>query len=77
MKKSLFLFSFSLFLIMAIPLVVKADDPPPLGGDPGGTPIDGVSLLVAAGVGYGAKKLYNRKGKAGDQTPEDEKNGLQ
>ena len=28
------------------------------------TPIDGgLSLLVAAGIGYGAKKLYNKKKK--------------
>jgi hypothetical protein len=34
------------------------------GGDPegGGAPIDGgISLLVAAGVGYGIKKVYNKR----------------
>jgi len=71
MKKRLFLFSFSLLLTIMAPLAVKADDPPPLGGDPGGTPIDGVSLLVAAGGSYGAKKLYNKRKKADGQTPEE------
>ena len=32
------------------------------GGDPESAPIDGgLSLLVAAGVGYGAKKLKERR----------------
>lgn len=71
MKKTLFLVIFSVLSLISIPLVVKADDPPPLGGDPGGTPIDGVSLLVAAGVSYGAKKLYNKRKKTDSQTPEE------
>jgi len=33
-------------------------------GDPDNVPIDGgISLLVAAGVGYGAKKMKERKAK--------------
>jgi len=48
---------------MALPMLAMADD----GGTPDGggeldTPIDGgLSLLVAAGVGYGAKKMKERK----------------
>ncbi len=35
-----------------------------LGGDPGGAPIDGgISLLVAAGIGYGAKKARDARKK--------------
>ena len=53
------------FLLLATALVAHAQ-----GGltDPGGdvdAPIDGgLSLLVAAGVGYGAKKLKERKAAA-------------
>lgn len=55
-----------LFLVIGmivIPAFVKAQPP----FDPGVTdaPFDGgVSLLVAAGIGYGLKKVYNKK-KAG------------
>lgn len=50
-----------LFFLMVAPIVmsnVLADNPPSPGGSPvGGTPIDGgVSLLIAAGAIYGAKK---------------------
>jgi preprotein translocase subunit SecG len=35
------------------------------GGEPSSAPIDGgLSLLVAAGVGYGAKKLKEKRNKA-------------
>jgi len=49
-----------LFFLMVAPIVmsnVLADNPPSPGGSPVGTPIDGgVSLLIAAGAVYGAKK---------------------
>jgi hypothetical protein len=50
-----------LFIIMLLPMLALADE---IDTTPGGpdTPIDGgLSLLVAAGVGYGAKKMKERK----------------
>ena len=44
-------------------------DPPPGGGDPG-APIDsGVTILIAAGVGYGVKKWKEarKRGGVGDK----------
>ncbi|MFZ4741473.1 MAG: PID-CTERM protein-sorting domain-containing protein [Bacteroidales bacterium] len=58
-----------LFFLMVAPIVmsnVLADNPPSPGGSPVGTPIDGgVSLLIAAGAIYGAKKskIFNINGK--------------
>ncbi len=48
-------------LVMLLPMLVSAQiDGVP--GDPENAPIDGgLSLLVAAGVGYGAKKLKERR----------------
>jgi hypothetical protein len=52
-----------LLVVMVLPMLAMADD----GGTPdnGGeldTPIDGgLSLLAAAGVGYGAKKMKERR----------------
>lgn len=44
--------------------VVLAQGPPPPPPPPSQIPIDGgVSLLVAAGVAYGAKKVYDNKKK--------------
>lgn len=49
-------------MLVVIPMVVMAQPPEPE-GDPD-VPIDGgVTLLVAAGVGYGVKKLRDRKAK--------------
>jgi hypothetical protein len=52
-----------LFIIMIVPMLASAQsiDPEPL--DPeGAVPLDGgLSLLVAAGVGYGAKKLKAKR----------------
>ena len=52
-----------LLVVMVLPMLAMADD----GGTPDDgseldTPIDGgLSLLVAAGVGYGAKKMKERR----------------
>ena len=55
-----------LFLIVLLPTLALAQADP--GGDPDEepepAPIDGgISLLIAAGIGYGAKKLYDVKKK--------------
>lgn len=51
-----------LFLVIGLitmPVILMAQDFPPEVED---VPFDGgVSLLVAAGIGYGLKKVYNRK----------------
>jgi hypothetical protein len=53
--------AFTLLLCFALPLVTLAQGP----DDPEDTPIDGgLSLLLAAGVGYGVKKYKDVK-KAG------------
>ena len=57
-----------ILLVLLIPMLLMAQ---PVGnpygtggGDPDAAPIDGgLSLLVAAGVGYGAKKLKERRQK--------------
>lgn len=42
--------------------------PPPAAGGPN-VPIDGgIGLLIAAGVGYGAKKYYDKKKNKGQNT---------
>jgi hypothetical protein len=56
MKKILSVLAFTFF--MSLPLISLAQP----GGDDDvvDVPIDGgISLLVVAGVGYGAKKIYN------------------
>lgn len=51
---------FGVLLICATPAF--ADDGPTLPDDPENVPIDGgISLLVAAGIGYGAKKMRDKK----------------
>ncbi len=50
---------FNILLSISSFTVINAQ---PGSGDDPDVPIDGgVSLLVAAGVGYGIKKLYNKK----------------
>jgi hypothetical protein len=82
MKKIKFIFI--LLAIFALPLVSLPDPPGPPGqtGTPGpgngnnqtpvGAPIDGgMGILLALGVAYGSKKLYNlRKEKATPETGE-------
>jgi hypothetical protein len=69
-----------LFAIMALPLLSLSDVPPPPngtggggpggGGTPVGAPIDGgVGILLALGLAYGGKKLYDvRKEKLEPET---------
>ena len=73
MKKQTQIIQILLMLIVLLtPILLLAQTPPadnPFGGsgtaDPDAAPIDGgLSLLVAAGVGYGAKKLKERRAKA-------------
>jgi len=51
---------------MFLPLISRAQTPPP--NDPVDAPIDGgLSLLLAAGVGYGVKKAYAKRKKTNDE----------
>ena len=56
-----------LILLMVIPtafVLAGRNNPADLGGDAGGAPIDGgISLLVAAGIGYGVKKVKDARKK--------------
>lgn len=57
MKKT---FKYALFtcLISVSTLIANAQGPSDPGGDPEGVPIDGgITLLLAAGAGYGIKKI--------------------
>ena len=61
-----------IFIIFIIPVAVLATDPPPTGCDPfdPACPIDGgLSLLIAAGIGLGAKKAFKERKKALDINP--------
>jgi hypothetical protein len=52
-----------IFIMVIMLPSIHAQGPSDLGGEPGeAVPIDGgLSLLVAAGVGYGAKKMKDRR----------------
>ena len=60
-----------IIIVMVLPLMGISQDPPGPGDTGGGNPDDagsvpidgGLSLVIAAGVGYGAKKLreHNKK----------------
>ena len=69
MKKIIinFLFTFALIISPLVILTINADPPNPDGpGVPklpvnSGAPIDGgVTILIGAGLAYGAKKLFNK-----------------
>ena len=70
-KNNLLPLLFFVIIIMLLPLMGISQDPPGPGdtggGNPDGSvPIDGgLSLVIAVGVGYGAKKIrdYNKKKK--------------
>jgi hypothetical protein len=59
-----------MLIVLLTPMILMAQGPQENpygagGGEPSSAPIDGgLSLLVAAGVGYGAKKLKEKRNKA-------------
>ena len=65
MKKRDIYITLMMLICIAIPMITLAQGP----NDPNDVPIDGgLSLLVAAGVAYGAKKYRNaRKAKNHDE----------
>ena len=67
-SKRLIIISILFVALNIIPDILRAQDPGDPGGDPD-APIDGgISVLVAAGVGYGIKKLREkRKSKSGGE----------
>ncbi len=53
----------ALIVFILLPSLVMAQ-PPDGGGDPDAVPIDGgLSMLLAAGVGYGVKKIRDHRKK--------------
>ncbi len=73
MNKLFIKYIFTLMIAM-LPLVVLADDPDDAAWNdstPDEIPVDGgLSLFLAAGVGYGIKKANDmRKKKNGDESP--------
>jgi hypothetical protein len=63
MKNSIKIFKLMMVVVLLISTTaVFAQDAPTLPDDPENVPIDGgISLLVAAGIGYGAKKMRDKK----------------
>jgi hypothetical protein len=60
MKTKMILTFVCLFAAIMLPSLLHAQ--PGFGDDVGDAPIDGgLSLLIAAGVGYGAKKIHQTK----------------
>jgi len=60
MKKIFNLQTLMMLLVMLLPVLVHAQSDP--GGDPDTAPIDGgLSLLIAGGVGYGVKKVREKR----------------
>ncbi len=68
-KKKLYIGITVAILFLAMPMLAMAQiDGVP--GDPDSVPIDGgLSLLVAAGVGYGVKKLKQKRRQQQDMQP--------
>jgi hypothetical protein len=62
-RKNLLRIMSVLFLLVSFKdVLAQGDDPGNPGGDPGLIPVDGgLAFLVAAGLGYGAKKAYDFK----------------
>ncbi len=67
MKKTLIFFALLILVFIFLPDVIYAQTPPDPGGDPdnaAAVPIDGgLSILLAAGVGYGIKKVRDARKK--------------
>lgn len=63
MKNYLLILFLAVFISLLLPGIATAQtDPPPPPTDPIDTPIDGgVSLLLAAGIGYGLKRVKNAR----------------
>ena len=62
MKKLFILFSFFLIQFSLFVSEVMAQTPPPGGSNNAGAPLDGfTTLLLAAGVGYGVKRMRDSK----------------
>ena len=60
MKKIFNLQTLMMLLVMLLPVLVHAQSDP--GGDPDTAPIDGgLSLLIAGGVGYGVKRVREKR----------------
>ncbi len=56
-----------LVAILFFPSLLHAQAPPDPGGDPD-VPVDGgLSLLLAAGVGYGVKKIHDHRKKKSEE----------
>lgn len=50
--------------LIALPFIASAGDPGPYFPPPTAAPIDGgLSLLIAAGIGYASKKAYDKRKK--------------
>lgn len=65
------LFAFSILLAAEKAFSMAPPPPPPPAAGGPQVPIDGgVSLLIAAGVGYGAKKYYDKQKKNKDEKSE-------
>ena len=63
MKKPV-LISIILLVVMIMPSLLMAQTPPPDDVNDVLVPLDGgLSLLVAAAVGYGSKKMYDKRKK--------------
>jgi len=62
MKKIFNLQTLMILLVMLLPVLVHAQGATDPGGDPDTAPIDGgLSLLIAGGVGYGVKKVREKR----------------
>jgi len=58
--------AYLIIVLLSITSILHAQTDP--GGDPDNAPIDGgLSLLIAGGVGYGVKKIRERRKKESDK----------
>ena len=67
MRRSLRKFMVSMAVALSIGLVASAQNPDDPGGGVDDVPVDGgITLLVAAGVGYGIKRYRDEKRKVNE-----------